>query len=48
MQASWGAENGFDPRGAELYGEKGRYVQSAIESLPWYASSRRRRIRKVG
>ena len=38
MQASWGAENGAPrpARGAELYGEKGRYVQSAIESVPWY------------
>lgn len=38
MQASWGAENNAPTpsRGAELYGEVGRYVQSSIESVPWY------------
>lgn len=38
MQAAWGAENGAPTpsRGAELYGEVGTYVQSTIESVPWY------------
>ena len=38
MQASWGAENNAPKpaRGAELYGEVGRYMQSSIESVPWY------------
>jgi len=38
MQAAWGQENGAPTpaRGAELYGEVGHYVQSQIESVPWY------------
>ena len=48
MQASWGAENNAPTpaRGAELYGEDGRYVQSAIESVPWYLTRAEMRAAK--
>jgi len=38
MQASWGLENNAPTpaRGAELYGEKGTYMQASMESVPWY------------
>jgi len=38
MQASWGLENKAPTpaRGAEMYGEVGRYMQSSIESVPWF------------
>lgn len=48
MQASWGQENGRpEPaRGGELYGEVGRYVQSTIESVPWYLTAAEKRAAK--
>jgi len=41
MQAAWGQENAAPKpqRGGELYGEVGRYVQSGIESVPWYLTA---------
>jgi len=48
MQASWGMENGAPTpaRAGEMYGEDGRYVQSSIESMPWYLSPAEKRARK--
>jgi len=48
MQASWGAENNAPTpaRGAELYGEVGRYVQSSIESVPWFLTRAERAAAK--
>ena len=44
MQASWGSENNAPKptRGGELYGEVGRYLQSSIESVPWYPTRKER------
>jgi len=48
MQASWGAENNAPrpARGGELQGEVGRYVQSGIESVPWYLTAAEKRAAK--
>jgi len=48
MQASWGQENGAPrpARGGEMYGEKGRYMQAAIESVPWLLSRKEREASK--
>ena len=48
MQASWGMENGRQSptRAGELYGEVGTWMQSTIESVPWYPSAKEKRAAK--